>query len=111
LSGGGELFAAGDTRPFVGPALPRLVLREHHVAVWPEPDSSPNFQSLQLLKDHVHGVLCVLAVPTAFGSASLAFLRFTKGTTGAAIALSGSIIFWMLLPVVLATRRLTTRDL
>jgi hypothetical protein len=22
-----QLFAAGDTRPFVGPALPRLVLR------------------------------------------------------------------------------------
>jgi len=48
---------------------------------------------------------------TAFGSASLAFLRFTKGTTGAAIALSVSIIFWMFLPVVLATRRLAARDL
>jgi Cu-processing system permease protein len=48
---------------------------------------------------------------TAFGSASLAFLRFTKGTTGAAIALSGSIIFWTLLPAVMATRRLNARDL
>ncbi|MGZ8850109.1 MAG: ABC transporter permease [Thermoanaerobaculia bacterium] len=48
---------------------------------------------------------------TAFGSASLAFLRFTKGTMGAAIALSGSIIFWTLLPAVMATRRLNARDL
>jgi hypothetical protein len=30
---------------------------------------------------------------------------------GAAIALSGSIIFWTLLPAVMATRRLNARDL
>jgi Cu-processing system permease protein len=48
---------------------------------------------------------------TAFGSASLAFLRFTKGTLGAAIALCASIVFWTIAPAFVATRRLKARDL
>jgi Cu-processing system permease protein len=48
---------------------------------------------------------------TAFGSASLAFLRFTKGTMGAAIALSASIVFWTIAPAFIATWRLKARDL
>jgi|CXWL01.1.fsa_nt_gi hypothetical protein len=48
---------------------------------------------------------------TAFGAASLAFLRFTHGPTGAAVALIGSLLVWMVVPVVLAARRLARSDL
>jgi Cu-processing system permease protein len=47
---------------------------------------------------------------TAFGAASLAFLRFTRGAMGAAIALSASILFWIVLPSWMASRRLRARD-
>ena len=47
---------------------------------------------------------------TAFGAASLAFLRFTRGTAGAAIALCGSILFWIALPAWMAARRLRRSD-
>jgi len=47
---------------------------------------------------------------TAFGAASLAFLRFTKGTAGAAILLGLSVAAWILLPVLAAARRITRAD-
>jgi Cu-processing system permease protein len=48
---------------------------------------------------------------TAFGAASLAFLRFTHGPSGAALALVGSLLVWIVVPVVLAARRLSGADL
>ena len=57
------------------------------------------------------GALLATSGTTAFGSASLAFLRFTKGTTGAALALSSSIIVWTIVPALVAMRRLKNRDL
>ena len=57
------------------------------------------------------GALLATSGTTAFGSASLAFLRFTKGTAGAAFALSASILFWTVVPAVVAARRLKKRDL
>ncbi|HET7712623.1 MAG TPA: ABC transporter permease subunit [Thermoanaerobaculia bacterium] len=57
------------------------------------------------------GALLATTGTTAFGAASLAFLRFTKGTTGAMLALSISIVFWTIAPALLATWRLRKRDL
>lgn len=48
---------------------------------------------------------------TAFGAASLAFLRFTGGANGAALWLTGSVVFWLLVPLAIARRRLTRADL
>ena len=48
---------------------------------------------------------------TAFGAASLAFLRFTKGPTGAGALLALSALAWMTLPALLAARRLNRADL
>lgn len=47
----------------------------------------------------------------AFGAASLALLRFTGGPLGAAVLLVSSAIFWTVLPVVLAVRRLDRADI
>jgi len=46
----------------------------------------------------------------AFGAASLAFLRFTRGTLGAGLMLGLSVLVWTLAPVALAIRRLTRAD-
>lgn len=48
---------------------------------------------------------------TAFGAASLAFLRFTRGPVGAALLLSASTFFWILAPLALAVRRIERADL
>jgi Cu-processing system permease protein len=48
---------------------------------------------------------------TAFGAASLALLRFTRGPVGAALLLGVSALFWVLAPVVIAIRRLDRADL
>ncbi len=56
------------------------------------------------------GALLALQGTTAFGAASLAFLRFTKGTTGAFLLLSGSLILWTVIPFALAARRLSKTD-
>ena len=56
------------------------------------------------------GALLALQGTTAFGSASLAFLRFTKGTTGAFLLLSGSLLLWTVIPFTLAARRLSRTD-
>jgi Cu-processing system permease protein len=49
--------------------------------------------------------------PTAFGAASLAFLRFTRGATGAALLLTLSMLVWMVVPAWLAARRLERADI
>jgi Cu-processing system permease protein len=48
---------------------------------------------------------------TAFGTASLAFLRFTHGPLGAGFALAGSLLAWLVLPPLLAAWRLRRADL
>ena len=53
----------------------------------------------------------VLRSIAAFGSASLTFLRLTRGGAGAAAALSASVAFWILVPAALAVRRLDRVDL
>lgn len=57
------------------------------------------------------GVLLGIQGTTAFGAASLALLRFTRGSGGAAALLGLSILIWILLPVSIAARRLTRTDL
>ena len=57
------------------------------------------------------GALLATSGTTAFGAASLAFLRFTKGATGAVVALSASVLIWTVVPALLAARRLKERDL
>ncbi len=47
---------------------------------------------------------------TAFGAASLAFLRFTKGAAGAGILLGLSVAAWILFPVLAAVRRVSRAD-
>jgi Cu-processing system permease protein len=49
--------------------------------------------------------------PTAFGAASLAFFRFTKGAFGAGALLSLSMVLWTVGPVLVAARRLRRADL
>jgi Cu-processing system permease protein len=48
---------------------------------------------------------------TAFGAASLALLRFTRGPVGAALLLAASTLFWILAPLALAVRRIERADL
>ncbi|HEX7779707.1 MAG TPA: ABC transporter permease subunit [Vicinamibacterales bacterium] len=56
-------------------------------------------------------VLLLVEGPGAFGAASLAFLRFTGGTAGAAVWLAVSIAFWLLSPAIAAIVRLNRADL
>jgi hypothetical protein len=55
--------------------------------------------------------LLLLEGTAAFGAASLALLRFTHGPLGAALALGGSLVLWLVLPVLVAIRRLGAADL
>lgn len=57
------------------------------------------------------GTLLGIEGVTAFGAASLAFLRFTRGPVNAGIVLSVSVLLWTVLPVWLATRRLGRADI
>ncbi len=57
------------------------------------------------------GALLGIQGTTAFGAASLAFLRFTKGAAGAAAILSLSTLLWLAVPAALAVRRLDRADL
>ena len=57
------------------------------------------------------GALLGLQGTTAFGSASLAFLRFTKGPVGAGCLLSLSVLLWITVPFAWAVRRLGKADL
>jgi Cu-processing system permease protein len=47
----------------------------------------------------------------AFGAASLAFLRFTKGPLGAGLLLGASLAVWVAAPLALAVRRLQRSDI
>ena len=55
--------------------------------------------------------LLLLEGTAAFGAASLALLRFTHGPLGAGLALGTSLLAWLVLPVVIAARRLRAADL
>jgi Cu-processing system permease protein len=57
------------------------------------------------------GALLGIEGTAAFGSASLAFLRFTGGPARAAVLIVLSIVAWMVLPIVAAARRLSRVDL
>lgn len=57
------------------------------------------------------GALLGLEGTAAFGSASLAFLRFTRGEAGAALLLTLSLAAWLVVPVAMAARRLGRADL
>jgi Cu-processing system permease protein len=56
-------------------------------------------------------VLMMIEGTAAFGSASMALLRFTGGVTGMAIWLALSIGIWFVAPLVVATARLRKTDL
>jgi Cu-processing system permease protein len=55
-------------------------------------------------------VLLGIEGAAAFGAASLAFLRFTKGPWGAAAMLGVSVLFWSAAPTLAAIRRLRRTD-
>ncbi len=57
------------------------------------------------------GTLLGIEGTAAFGAASLAFLRFTRGPLGAALCLSGSLLLWIAVPPLLAAARLRRMDL
>ncbi len=57
------------------------------------------------------GTLLGIEGVTAFGAASLAFLRFTRGPAGAAAAIAASVILWVAVPAWLAARRLERADI
>jgi Cu-processing system permease protein len=57
------------------------------------------------------GTLLGLEGSGAFGAASLALLRFTRGPVGAGILLVSSLLLWLVVPALLAARRLDRADL
>ena len=57
------------------------------------------------------GALLGIEGTSAFGPASLAFLRFTHGPGGAALLLGLSLVAWIAGPVLLAARRLERADI
>lgn len=57
------------------------------------------------------GALLSIEGTAAFGPASLALLRFTHGATGAALAVTVSLLFWIVAPLAVATRRLRNADI
>jgi len=56
------------------------------------------------------GVLLAIEGTAAFGAASLALLRFTRGAWGAALVLGLSLVFWLVVPTALAIRKLGRAD-
>ena len=56
------------------------------------------------------GVLLGIQGTAAFGAASLAFLRFTKGSLGAGLALGASVLAWVAVPLILAVVRIRRAD-
>jgi Cu-processing system permease protein len=57
------------------------------------------------------GVLLAIEGTAAFGAASLAFLRFTKGPVGAGVLVALSAAFWLAVPTLAAMLRLRKADL
>ena len=56
------------------------------------------------------GTLLGIEGTGAFGAASLALFRFTKGPWGAGVVLGLSLLFWLVAPTALAVRRLRRAD-
>jgi Cu-processing system permease protein len=56
------------------------------------------------------GTLLAIEGTAAFGAASLALLRFTRGAGGAFVVLGLSLLFWLVAPTALALRRLRKAD-
>jgi Cu-processing system permease protein len=56
------------------------------------------------------GTLMAVEGTTAFGAASLALLRFTGGTVGAMAAIGASLLFWIVMPLTVASVRLDRAD-
>jgi Cu-processing system permease protein len=57
------------------------------------------------------GALLAAEGTAAFGAASLAFLRFTRGPLGAGLLLAASLLLWLIVPPLLAIGRLRRSDL
>lgn len=57
------------------------------------------------------GALLAVHGTTAFGAASLAFLRFTGGPAPAAAMIALSLVFWIAAPMAMAARRLRKSDI
>src|SRR6202162_3902255 len=57
------------------------------------------------------GTLLAIEGTTAFGAASLALLRATRGPGGAQALVALSVFFWIVIPVAVAARRLGKADL
>ena len=57
------------------------------------------------------GALLAIEGTAAFGSASLALLRFTNGPIGAAAFIGASLFLWIALPLAVAVRRLARLDI
>jgi Cu-processing system permease protein len=57
------------------------------------------------------GALLAAEGTSAFGAASLAFLRFTRGPVSAGLLITGSLLFWLIVPPLLAIGRLRRCDL
>ena len=57
------------------------------------------------------GALLLVEGTGAFGAASLALLRFTRGPMGAALLITMSLAAWMALPAFWASRRLERADI
>ena len=91
----GNYVLAGATLLRSGPASRHLV-----TAVLVNPADAVRTATLL----GIHGT-------TAFGSASLALLRFTRGPVGAVLLLAASTLFWILAPLALAVRRIERADL
>ena len=57
------------------------------------------------------GALLAVNGTTAFGAASLAFLRFTGGPTMAVVLIAASLLVWIAGPIAIAARRLRRSDI
>jgi Cu-processing system permease protein len=57
------------------------------------------------------GALMLIEGTAAFGSASLALLRFSGGALRAGLLLAGSLLLWLALPFWIASRRLARADI
>ena len=57
------------------------------------------------------GALLATEGTAAFGSASLAFFRFTKGSAGATATIVTSVVFWIAAPLFAATLRMRRIEL
>ncbi|HSL22386.1 MAG TPA: ABC transporter permease subunit [Vicinamibacterales bacterium] len=57
------------------------------------------------------GTLLAIEGTAAFGSSSLALLRFTQGPAGAAALIASSAVLWLVVPVWLASWRLSRADI